>query len=66
MIRSERARSLPDCSIIYAGEAVRKGGLESQWSGATTTARARGGLGLIATILQEVFAMRGNPNVGQE
>jgi hypothetical protein len=28
--------------------------------------RARGGLGLIATILQTVFGMRGNPNVGQE
>jgi len=40
--------------------------LESEWSGATTTmARARGSLGLIATILQEVFAMRGIPRIGK-
>ena len=43
---------------------MRKGRLESEWTGATM--RVRVGLNLIATILQEVFAMRGNPNVGQE
>jgi hypothetical protein len=40
--------------------------LESEWSGATTTPRARGDLGPIATIPQEVFAMRGIPNIGQQ
>jgi hypothetical protein len=45
---------------------MQKGRLESEWSGATTMARARGGLGLTATILQEGFRMRGNPKGGQE
>jgi hypothetical protein len=60
----ESDRSEQDISIIHAGEAVQKGILESEWSGATT-ARARGGLGLIATILREEYGMCGNPNVGQ-
>jgi hypothetical protein len=40
--------------------------LESEWSSATTTARVRVGLNLIATILQEVSAMRSIPNIRQE
>jgi hypothetical protein len=39
--------------------------LEREWSSATT-ALARVGLNLIATMLQEVFAMRGIPNIGHE
>ena len=43
---------------------MRKGRLESEWTGATM--RVRVGINLIATILQEVFAMRGISNIGQE
>jgi hypothetical protein len=34
--------------------------------GPTTTARARGGLGLIATIRQQVLRVRRDPDIGQE
>ena len=34
--------------------------------GPTTTARARGGLGLIATVRQQVLRVRRDPEVGQE
>jgi hypothetical protein len=43
-----------------------KGAIRELRSGATSTARARVSLSLIATILREVFAMRGIPNIGQE
>jgi hypothetical protein len=65
----ESDRAQDDCRIArsyIAGEAMRKGRLECEWSGTTTLTRARGGLGLIATILQVVFGMHGNPNDGQE
>jgi hypothetical protein len=53
------------CVVRKSGAPAPLHGLRPA-EGATTTARDRGGLGLIATVLEQVLQLRRDPHIGQE